>query len=627
MNTFQAILSHPLTDAVGAALLHFLWQGTLIAGLLALALYLCRGANPNLRYGFCVVAMMLMFLLPTATALQLYFSTPVSGVIDERSANMGHNAGETLMLNQPDLAIIDNPPQSLSPGQTPPERSISRAIEARAYALRHWIFVGWLIGLVFFSIRMAGGLYTLRRLRKKALLISDDLLHTLFVSLTAKMGVRSHVQLCQSASIQQPLLIGWLKPVVLLPASLVAGMPPAQLEAILAHELAHIRRHDYLVLITQSVMETLLFYHPAVWWASHRMRVEREYCCDEIASEVTGKVVYAKALASIEARRMNLALGAGDGRLVDRIRHVVRPQRASPKLRTSWTTLLILMVICSAMLIGCERTDDRPANEIFLEANELARAGEYYEAEQLAEIAAEKGDLCAMELLAEITYPKIGRFSPTRTVWLPAVEWAGQRERKSRHWGNTYIDAIKKEADKGSTHAMVYLSAVYNPAFNDDGSWREYIADDSLQSLQLIEQAVDAGNPEAKWLYSWTFKRSSDSLRSLQLAKEAAKEGEERALWLWMSLVAQDLYENPHPYFNMISEAIEMEAKGVERQFGKALDKLRESAEGGDEIAIEWMSIVDSLQIFERMAALPNTEAPVFPQIRFCPDVKHWRHP
>ena len=88
--------------------------------------------------------------------------------------------------------------------------------------------------------------------------------------------------------VEVPTVIGWLRPVVLMPASALSGMGPQQLEAILAHELAHIRRHDYLVNLLQTVVETLLFYHPAVWWLSGRIRVERENCCDDLAVSLCG---------------------------------------------------------------------------------------------------------------------------------------------------------------------------------------------------------------------------------------------------------------------------------------------------------------------------------------------------
>ena len=124
-----------------------------------------------------------------------------------------------------------------------------------------------------------------------------------------------------------PTVIGWLKPVVLLPASALAGLAPNQIEAILAHELAHIRRHDYLVNLCRRVVETLLFYHPAVWWLSRRIRAERENCCDDLAVSLCGDpVAYAAALAELEGLRSttgDLVLAATGGSLLQRVRRLL----------------------------------------------------------------------------------------------------------------------------------------------------------------------------------------------------------------------------------------------------------------------------------------------------------------
>ena len=118
-----------------------------------------------------------------------------------------------------------------------------------------------------------------------------------------------------------------MKPVVLLPASALAGLTPQQLEAILAHELAHIRRHDYLVNLLQTLVETLLFYHPAVWWLSRRIRIERENCCDDLAVSLCGDpCTYARALADLEALRgpaRSLAMAANGGSLLQRVRRLL----------------------------------------------------------------------------------------------------------------------------------------------------------------------------------------------------------------------------------------------------------------------------------------------------------------
>ena len=131
------------------------------------------------------------------------------------------------------------------------------------------------------------------------------------VRLSRRLHIATPVKLLESTLVDVPTVIGWLKPVMLLPASALAGLAPAQLEAIFAHELAHVRRHDYLVNLLQTVVETLLFYHPAVWWLSARIRAERENCCDDLAVALCGDpVAYARALADLEELR-----GTG-GRLV-----------------------------------------------------------------------------------------------------------------------------------------------------------------------------------------------------------------------------------------------------------------------------------------------------------------------
>jgi Zn-dependent protease with chaperone function len=144
-----------------------------------------------------------------------------------------------------------------------------------------------------------------------------------------RLGVTRPVRVLQSAIVQVPAVIGWLRPVVLLPASALTGLTPLQLDALLAHELAHVRRCDYLVNLVQSMIETLLFYHPAVWWVSRRVRQEREHCCDDLAVSVCGDAfAYARALVGMEGLRApapSFAMAAGGGSLLDRIRRLVAP--------------------------------------------------------------------------------------------------------------------------------------------------------------------------------------------------------------------------------------------------------------------------------------------------------------
>ena len=132
----------------------------------------------------------------------------------------------------------------------------------------------------------------------------------------------------ESTLVDAPAAVGWLRPVVLLPIAALAHLTPSQVEAILAHELIHIRRHDFVVNLAQSVAETILFFHPGVWWVSGQIRAEREHCCDDFAVQVCGDPVgYASALAELEAwrsRGTTLALAATDGSLSSRVQRVLR---------------------------------------------------------------------------------------------------------------------------------------------------------------------------------------------------------------------------------------------------------------------------------------------------------------
>ena len=155
--------------------------------------------------------------------------------------------------------------------------------------------------------------------------------------------------------VEVPTVIGWLRPVVLVPGSALAGMAPYQLEAILAHELAHIRRHDYLVNLLQTLVETLLFYHPAVWWLSHRIRIERENCCDDLAVSLCGDpYAYAKALADLEELRADsghLALAATGGSLIHRVRRLIAtPSHAGRG--PGWLAASTAVVLISAIAAG-----------------------------------------------------------------------------------------------------------------------------------------------------------------------------------------------------------------------------------------------------------------------------------
>ena len=223
----------------------------------------------------------------------------------------------------------------------------------------------WCAGVVFLLGRMAVRLRGVRRLRRTAVAAVPAPLRTACHELALRLGLRVDFRVAASAAVDSPTVIGWWRPVILLPIAALANLSPAQVEAILAHELAHIRRHDYLVNLLQSVVETLLFYHPAVWWLSGRVRAEREDACDDIAVTVCGdRAEYAAALATLETRRgpdYAPALAAAHGSLVTRIRRILHVPIGDSVRSPGWVTTLLLGVMFTTGVVSAVGIVDLPA--------------------------------------------------------------------------------------------------------------------------------------------------------------------------------------------------------------------------------------------------------------------------
>ena len=227
---------------------------------------------------------------------------------------------------------------------------VERAIAPRL----DWIVGLWCLGVCLFALRPAIGLREISRLRRVGVSPVADNIAALLGDLARRMGLARRVAILESARASVPLVVGHLRPLILLPVSLASQMPVAQLEAILAHELAHVRRHDYLVNLWQTLVETVLFYHPAVWWLSRRMRQERENCCDDLAvAVVENRLEYGRALlavAEMQTRPAALALGVRDGSLPARFARLFPGQRAqhtvdSGKLVASGALLSVMLVL------------------------------------------------------------------------------------------------------------------------------------------------------------------------------------------------------------------------------------------------------------------------------------------
>lgn len=327
-------MSEPdFTQNIAMALLHFLWQGC-AAGLgLAIVLPFLRQAR--YRYAASVFA---LFSLVAIFSITLLHSTErqTSGYNDSSSASAQTNERKTNAIHADlpseklqNIETLDFP-VSEKPSALTSEISPSKT---EPFAKTNWqmpIVIAWLLGIGFFGLRFIVDWVAAQKIRKESHEFSTESpWQNRFAKCLDEAGMRK-VKILESANIIIPLAMGWLKPVVIIPTALVNSLSPQQVEAILWHELAHIRRHDYLINLIQSLVEVMFFFHPVVWWVSRQMRIEREYCCDEWATQMVGsRAEYASALAALEelksapsARLAVAANGAEKGSLLLRLRYL-----------------------------------------------------------------------------------------------------------------------------------------------------------------------------------------------------------------------------------------------------------------------------------------------------------------
>ncbi|WP_291272759.1 M56 family metallopeptidase [Geothrix sp.] len=334
MTTLLSLMQYPLAQTLGWTLIHFLWQGAALGLLAWMSLLLLRGASAKARYGVACAFLLLMVAAPTGTFLLL-----------QRSAAA---LAEPLRLS---LEAATAP----RPGTMVPDAPLPERIKAALDSILPWLLAGWAAGVLLLSTRFLGSWVRVQRLRRLGATPVPAEWHLVVSRLCRDLKLARAVRLLQSAAVEVPTALGWLRPVILLPACALSGLAPLQLEAILAHELAHIRRGDFLVNLLQSLVEVLFFYHPAVWWLSARIRAEREHCCDDVAAELCGDpLILARALADLEALRepaatspTHLALAANGGSLMHRIRHLLQPSLPIPG-GVRATTLVLL----AASLLG-----------------------------------------------------------------------------------------------------------------------------------------------------------------------------------------------------------------------------------------------------------------------------------
>src|SRR5438445_1930184 len=324
---------------LGLSLLHFLWQGAALAVLAAALIAAARQAST--RYAIAVGALVRMVVAPVVTYFVLHQDEPAFSASKQAAV--------------PTIAYVVNLATHRVVASTQ-SRFLSGGLLT--------IFVElWFIGVMLFSLRTAGGFFLIARLRRRESKPMNAGLLALCREMQHRLGISRAIRYCESLHLDAPAVVGWFRPVVLLPLSALTGLTDLQLRAIIAHELSHIRRLDAFFNLFQVAAETLLFYHPAVWWLSKRIRAERENCCDDVALSVCGNPAeYARALALMEQWRaaLTFAMAGNRGPLASRVTRLLGLTEKGSSLRNAGVAFgaicLAAALIAGNALFGVVRT-------------------------------------------------------------------------------------------------------------------------------------------------------------------------------------------------------------------------------------------------------------------------------
>lgn len=326
----------PWISALGWTLLHFLWQGAVVGIVFAMLRRAIPRHHCNARYTNGLLTLLALAVLPIVTFFNL----------------LGRHVA-------PADALTSS--ESLWPVAVSAPDTAAAAGSFDTFLL--WIVLVWFAGVVLVGLRSWRQWRELINVAQRWA-IPDARLQEIVAVLASRFGFARHIRVLVSDRIDTPTLIGWIKPLILLPTGVALGFPRQQIELILAHELGHLRRYDHLVNLAQAVLETVLFYHPVVHWVARDVRNEREICCDELVLRVTAgdPREYAGALAALEEMRqppVRLALAASGGVLLERVRRILfapHPETTRFGMRL-WLPLVLMMVVVMAAAVRVERSE------------------------------------------------------------------------------------------------------------------------------------------------------------------------------------------------------------------------------------------------------------------------------
>jgi len=355
----EILANSTLVENLGWTLVASVWQIGLIAIVLSLVLHFFKNLSANARYLLAVAALGLTLVLPLATFVRLQNDSA-----QNQFSNKTYDS-ENADFIKAKTAILDNrlplPQNKLQPTNLANENAffsfenIQENFKANLASVLPLIVSVWVFGVGIFTFRLTGGVWQLHKYKTREIVDAEIEWQKKFATLCTRLKITQTVKLLQSTRVKTPIVVGWLKPVILIPASVFLQMNPAELETILAHELLHVRRYDNFVNFAQSFIEILFFYHPCGWWISGVVRREREFACDEAVLKMldSPRCVYATALANLEEIRLRanktlpqISMAATGGKLMQRIERILQKntERQLNSKHSLWSASLALLL-------------------------------------------------------------------------------------------------------------------------------------------------------------------------------------------------------------------------------------------------------------------------------------------
>lgn len=373
--TLLAPFSGPEWSRLVLALGHSLWQGAAVIVILAMVLRCCDGRKSLIRYAICVgslLAVPLTLILTWSWLSHVDSETSAANIIPAESptdSSDGNSASDLLTLTEPELnenvSARNVPLRSTIDGiPVEPYRRVAAASSSELSGtslLSPVAAVAWVAGVLLMLVRLVMQILAGRRLTQ-TMLPADYETTSLVSQLAKQLGIRKQIRVTITEHLRSPAIMGVFWPVLLLPATMMTGLSSEQLKLVIIHELTHIRRHDYLVNLGQMLIESLLFFNPAVWWISRQLRIEREACADAV-SESSNPLEYAIVLAAFAeslvgheppALAQTLTGRRNAGSIAERIRRVLSPD-AIPNLKIHWTSLCGALALSTVAVFAAEK--------------------------------------------------------------------------------------------------------------------------------------------------------------------------------------------------------------------------------------------------------------------------------